>query len=180
MCALIGTWCALPVIAEFGKRSDLLFLMSADCTSRELQSLNGAVQTRMQVATRTFLPGITRLAKKHHRFFLWERLCECSSCVRICSSIGKVYQSLQLTPRLCCPLFFSLTARHPADVNGVSYRWCPGTDLDDMVSVPLRASTAECRSRLCAFSLQKRRVQTCRSFLLGRYLLSDGVVLSLS
>ena len=38
--------------------------------------------------------------------------------------------------------FFSLAARHPADMNGVSYRWCPGTDLDDMVSVPLRASTA--------------------------------------
>ena len=41
-------------------------------------------------------------------------------------------------------LFF-LAARHPADIDGVSYRWCPGTDrviFDDTVSVPLRASTA--------------------------------------
>ena len=40
---------------------------------------------------------------------------------------------------------FFLAARHPADIDGVSYRWCPGTDhviFDDMVSVPLRASTA--------------------------------------
>ena len=81
--ALFGTWCALPVFAEFGKRPDLLYLMSADCTVRELQSLNGAVQSRMQVATRTTLPDITRLAEKHHRFFFGERLCECSSCVRI-------------------------------------------------------------------------------------------------
>ena len=55
-------------------RPDLLFLMTADCTVRELQSLNGAVQTRMQVATRTILPDITRLAEKHHQFFLGETL----------------------------------------------------------------------------------------------------------
>ena len=143
--ALFGTWCALPVFAEFGKRPDLLFLMSADRTVRELQSLNGAVQTRIQVATRTILPDITRLAEKHHQFFLGERICECSSCARICSSTGTVYFSLQLTPRLCCPLFFCffLAARHPADIVGVSYRWC-GTDhvIFDVVSVPLRASIA--------------------------------------
>ena len=109
-----GPWCALLVFAEFGKRPDLLFLMSADCTVRELQSLNGAVQTRMQVATRTILPDITRLAEKHHRFFLVERLCECSSCVRICLSIGTVDLGLQLTP--CFFLFYA--ARHPADFDG--------------------------------------------------------------
>ena len=40
---------------------------------------------------------------------------------------------------------FFLAARHPADIDSVSYRRCPGTDhviFDDMVSVPLRASTA--------------------------------------
>ena len=76
---------------------------------------------------------------------LEERLCECSTCARICSSIGTVYLCLQLTPRLCCPLFFCffLAARHPADIDGVSCRWCPGTDhviFEDKVSVPLRAS----------------------------------------
>ena len=107
--ALFGTWCALPVFAEFGKRPDLLFLMSADCTVRVLLSLSGAVQTRMQVATKTILPDITRLAEKQHRFFLGERLCECSSYARLCSSIGTVYLSLQLMPRLYCLLFFSFS-----------------------------------------------------------------------
>ena len=40
---------------------------------------------------------------------------------------------------------FFLAARHLAGIDNVSYRWCPGTDhviFDDMVSVPLRASTA--------------------------------------
>ena len=140
---MFGTWCAQEECSpEFEKRPDLLFLMSADCTVRELQSLNGAVQTRMQVAPRTILHNITPLAEKQE-----ERLCECSSCVRICSSIGTVYLSLQLTPRQCCHPFsvFFLAARHPADIDVVSFRWCPGTDhviFDDMVSVPLRASTA--------------------------------------
>ena len=53
---------------------------------------------------------------------------------------------LQLTPRLMLPVFFFLAARHPADIiDSVSYRWCPGTDhviFADMVSVPLKASTA--------------------------------------
>ena len=45
----------------------------------------------------------------------------------------------------CSPASFFLAARHPADIGTVSYRWCPSTDhviFDDMVSVPLRASTA--------------------------------------
>ena len=44
------------VVAEFGKRPDLLFLTSADFTVRELlKSLNEAGQTRMLVATRTMV-----------------------------------------------------------------------------------------------------------------------------
>ena len=42
-------------------------------------------------------------------------------------------------------LLFPLAAKHPADIDNVSYRWCPATDhviFDVMVSVPLRASTA--------------------------------------
>ena len=96
-----GTWCALLVFAKFGKRPDILFLMSADCTVRELQNLSGAVQTRTQVATWTMLPDITRLAEKHNGFFLVEKLRECNTCVRIRLSIGTV--------------FFFCAARHPAD-----------------------------------------------------------------
>ena len=67
-------------------------------------------------------------------------------------------------PRLACD------ARHPADIDNVSYRWCPGTDhviFDVMVSVPLRASTALQSAILsfcaCFFS-QKHRSQAFRSF----------------
>ena len=70
-------------VRRIWEEADLLFLMFADCTVRELQSLNGAVQTRMQVATRTILPDITRLAETP-LVLLGKRLWECSSCARIC------------------------------------------------------------------------------------------------
>ena len=52
------------------------------------------------------------------------------------SSLRRVYVARSFS--------FFLAARHPADTDGVSYRWCSGTDhviFDDMVSVPVRAST---------------------------------------
>ena len=64
---------------------------------------------------------------------------------------------------------FFLAARHPADIDNVSYRWCPGIDhvlFGVMVSVLLRASTALQSAVLafCACFLQKHRSQAFRSF----------------
>ena len=50
---------------------------------------------------------------------------------------------LQLTPRLLLPAFFFfhfffLAARHPVDIDSVSYRWCPDTEhviFDDIGAV---------------------------------------------
>ena len=131
------------------------------------------------MATRTILPDIKRLAEKHHQFFLGERLCECSSCARICSSIGTVYLSLQLTPRLCCPLFFLLRGTQR------TLTVCPTAGAQALTMSPLhgiRATqghhcTAECCSRSGEYILLKRAV----SFFVvvaTSYLLSDGVIVS--
>ena len=103
------------------------------CTSWSCQE-GDAAQTRLRCHA---------LGRETPPFFLWERLCECSPCVRICSSIGTVFFS------------FFLAARHPADIDSVSYRWCPGTGhviFDDMASVLLRASTAPQSAALALLS----------------------------
>ena len=79
---------------------------------------------------------------------------------------------------------FFLAARHPSDIDGVSYRWCPGTEhviFEDMVSVPLSASTALQSAVLASvlFLSKSGGYRLVVVFLLGLYLLSDGVVVLL-
>ena len=124
MRALFETWCALLVFAEFGKRPDLLFLMSADC-----KDANGAWQRN---TTSSSWGRDSVSAVLAHEFA--RRLEQCtlvSSSRRVCVA------------RFFLPFFLCCEA--PSGLRRSSNRWCPGTVLsmnDTKVSVPLRASTA--------------------------------------
>ena len=64
------------------------------------------------------------------------------------------YAASYVARSVSCFLF--LAARHPADIDNVPYRWCPDTYhviFDDMVSVPLRSSTALQSAVLAFFML---------------------------